>query len=156
RRRRHPARRRGARRQRDLTGRNPGLDGGAGRRYALRFLSCHLEPRPSGGRAMRLRLFPCSVLAVLLTGAACGAGRAAGGAPPAPQAEAKGEGARAPAGESKDAATGEAKTSEPDTFGMKFRWDDGLVGGTADKAFRFHVGGRIDFDSGWYNAPANL
>jgi phosphate-selective porin OprO/OprP len=51
---------------------------------------------------------------------------------------------------------GDQKKADDDNFGMKFRWDEGLVGGTTDKAFRFHVGGRIDFDSGWYNAPANM
>jgi phosphate-selective porin OprO/OprP len=48
----------------------------------------------------------------------------------------------------------EAEADKEPTF--KFTWQDGLVGQTSDKEFRFHVGGRIDFDSGWYRAPAAL
>jgi phosphate-selective porin OprO/OprP len=39
---------------------------------------------------------------------------------------------------------------------FKFNFKDGFRGETADKAFRFHAGGRFDFDSGWYQAPAHL
>src|SRR5262249_26207363 len=35
-------------------------------------------------------------------------------------------------------------------------WTDGLIAETADKDFRVHVGGRFDFDSGWYSVPTNV
>ncbi len=40
---------------------------------------------------------------------------------------------------------------------FKFKWDGGqLWGETADKAFRFHVGGRTQADSVWYNTGDNV
>src|SRR5208283_56045 len=41
-------------------------------------------------------------------------------------------------------------------FRLKFSWENGAVGETDDKAFRVHFGGRFDFDSTWYRAPANV
>jgi phosphate-selective porin OprO/OprP len=35
-------------------------------------------------------------------------------------------------------------------------WKDGVWFETADKAFNFHVGGRIDFDTVWYSAPHSV
>jgi phosphate-selective porin OprO/OprP len=35
-------------------------------------------------------------------------------------------------------------------------WDNGLWFATADDAFRFHVGGRFDFDNTWYHVDPNL
>ncbi len=39
---------------------------------------------------------------------------------------------------------------------LNVNWKDGFVATSADKDFRFHVGGRVDFDSGWYHVPANV
>src|SRR5262249_46665669 len=35
-------------------------------------------------------------------------------------------------------------------------WRDGLFFETSDKAYRFYVGGRVDFDSTWYGAPHSV
>ena len=64
---------------------------------------------------------------------------------------------RGSAGSIATAAT--ACVSEPDSttaFHLKFSWTNGTVGETTDLAFRFHFGGRFDFDNGWYSAPANV
>ncbi len=39
---------------------------------------------------------------------------------------------------------------------FKASWKDGLWFETLDKAFTFHVGGRIDFDTTWYSAPHSV
>jgi phosphate-selective porin OprO/OprP len=39
---------------------------------------------------------------------------------------------------------------------INFSWENGLVGESANKDFRVHLGGRFDFDSGWYRTPVNL
>lgn len=37
---------------------------------------------------------------------------------------------------------------------LKTAWNNGFVAQTADKAFRVHLGGLLDFDVGWYSVPA--
>lgn len=39
---------------------------------------------------------------------------------------------------------------------FKATWKDGVWLETADKAFQFHLGGRIDFDTTWYSAPHSV
>jgi phosphate-selective porin OprO/OprP len=39
-----------------------------------------------------------------------------------------------------------------DTPTARFNLQEGLVGETTDGSFRYHVGGRFDWDSGWYQA----
>jgi phosphate-selective porin OprO and OprP len=39
---------------------------------------------------------------------------------------------------------------------MRATWDNGLQFHTADEAFRFHVGGRLDFDNTWYAGGRGL
>jgi phosphate-selective porin OprO/OprP len=39
---------------------------------------------------------------------------------------------------------------------FKASWKDGLWFETLDKAFTFHLGGRIDFDTTWYTAPHSV
>lgn len=39
---------------------------------------------------------------------------------------------------------------------MSAKWNDGLELSTKDKAFKTHVGGRFQFDTAWFNAPANV
>jgi phosphate-selective porin OprO/OprP len=57
----------------------------------------------------------------------------------------------------KPAATDEPAKSQPDDSSQtRFNLRDGLVGQTADKAFRYHLGGRLDWDSGWYRVPGNI
>jgi phosphate-selective porin OprO/OprP len=52
----------------------------------------------------------------------------------------------------KEKESGEAKTTESgDSLQARMNFSEGLVAETKDKAFRFHVGGRFDFDSGWYD-----
>src|SRR5262245_5159421 len=41
-------------------------------------------------------------------------------------------------------------------YGWKVSWENGFVSESADKAFRVHIGGRFDFDSGWYRTPLNV
>ncbi len=38
----------------------------------------------------------------------------------------------------------------------RFNLSEGFVAETADGAFRYHFGGRFDWDSGWYRAPLNV
>ena len=46
----------------------------------------------------------------------------------------------------------EAKKEEkkPDPFAMSAKWNNGLELGTADKAFKIHVGGRTQLDGVWW------
>jgi phosphate-selective porin OprO/OprP len=74
-------------------------------------------------------------------GVAKGAGSGADGAP----AEAKG-------GEAEEPAT-KTETGSPQT---RFNLTEGFVAETADGAFRYHFGGRFDWDSGWYRVPLSL
>jgi phosphate-selective porin OprO/OprP len=39
---------------------------------------------------------------------------------------------------------------------MKASWKDGFYAETADKAFTFHAGGRVDFDGAWYRNSRQL
>ena len=48
------------------------------------------------------------------------------------------------------------EASDDDDIRLKFSWNDGLVGVSGDQAYRVHLGGRFDFDSGWYSAPASI
>src|SRR5262249_9818072 len=48
-----------------------------------------------------------------------------------------------------------AEADSPDHH-FQLSWSDGLLAETADHDFRIHIGGRFDFDSGWYSAPANI
>src|SRR5262249_33279731 len=48
-----------------------------------------------------------------------------------------------------------AEADSPDPH-LQLSWSDGLLAETADRAFRVHIGGRFDFDSGWGSAPANI
>jgi phosphate-selective porin OprO/OprP len=36
------------------------------------------------------------------------------------------------------------------------RWDNGFVGETADKSFRIHLGGRLEFDNSWFAQDDNI
>jgi phosphate-selective porin OprO/OprP len=38
----------------------------------------------------------------------------------------------------------------------RFNLSEGLVGETADGAFKYHFGGRFDWDSSWYSVPQNI
>ena len=55
-------------------------------------------------------------------------------------------------------ATPTATSTDAETKGAgesisaKFNLREGLTGETSDGSFRYHVGGRFDWDSGWYNA----
>jgi phosphate-selective porin OprO/OprP len=39
---------------------------------------------------------------------------------------------------------------------MRATWDNGLQFHTADEAFRFHIGGRLDYDNAWYSGGKGL
>lgn len=39
---------------------------------------------------------------------------------------------------------------------MSAKWNNGLELSTKDKAFRTHIGGRYQFDTAWFSAPANV
>lgn len=39
---------------------------------------------------------------------------------------------------------------------MKTTWNNGIQMSTLDDAFRFHIGGRVDFDSAWFRQDPNL
>jgi phosphate-selective porin OprO/OprP len=41
-------------------------------------------------------------------------------------------------------------------LGMKATWNNGLQFASEDDAFRFHLGGRVDFDNAWFRADKNL
>jgi hypothetical protein len=36
------------------------------------------------------------------------------------------------------------------------RWDNGFVAETADKSFRVHLGGRLEFDNSWFTQDDNI
>ena len=42
---------------------------------------------------------------------------------------------------------------KPEVF---FFWKNGLFAETSDQEYRFHFGGRLDFDNGWYQTPHNI
>ena len=56
----------------------------------------------------------------------------------------------------------EAKQKDAEGFevgkNMKMNavWNHGVQFTTEDEAFKFHVGGRVDFDNAWFNAPENM
>jgi phosphate-selective porin OprO/OprP len=39
---------------------------------------------------------------------------------------------------------------------LKARWDNGFVAETNDKAFRVHIGGRLEFDNSWFTQDDNI
>ncbi len=43
-----------------------------------------------------------------------------------------------------------------DDFGLTFKWDNGPWAETKDKAFRFHLGGRTQYDTVFYNVGDNV
>jgi phosphate-selective porin OprO/OprP len=53
-----------------------------------------------------------------------------------------------------DAGAKEADKEEPPA--ARFNLSEGLVGQTADGSFKYHAGGRFDWDSSWYNVPLNI
>lgn len=54
-----------------------------------------------------------------------------------------------------EAITSSAGQSENNP-GVYFFWKNGLFAESSDKAYRFHFGGEMDFDNGWYQVPANI
>jgi phosphate-selective porin OprO/OprP len=55
----------------------------------------------------------------------------------------------APSAPAAETTTEKATKESP---AARFNLSEGLVGETTDGSFRYHVGGRFDWDSGWYNA----
>jgi phosphate-selective porin OprO/OprP len=39
---------------------------------------------------------------------------------------------------------------------LNARWDNGFVAESADKSFRIHLGGRMEFDNSWFNQDDNI
>jgi phosphate-selective porin OprO/OprP len=39
---------------------------------------------------------------------------------------------------------------------LSARWENGLIAESADKAFRIHLGGRLDFDNCWFSQDENI
>jgi phosphate-selective porin OprO/OprP len=39
---------------------------------------------------------------------------------------------------------------------LSARWENGFVAETADQAFRFHIGGRLEFDNSWFSQDNNI
>jgi phosphate-selective porin len=70
---------------------------------------------------------------------------------PSPAWEIAGGDSKAP-----QTSTTKENAQSNDGFSWKFKWENGLVFETSDKDFRIHIGGRVDWDSGWYSAPANV
>jgi phosphate-selective porin OprO/OprP len=56
----------------------------------------------------------------------------------------------------------DAKAPDPDPIEvgkdrtLRPRWDNGFVAESADKAFRIHLGGRLEFDNSWFSQSDNL
>jgi phosphate-selective porin OprO/OprP len=115
-------------------------------------------------RLSRTALAIC--LAVVLWAVASTFARAADDAPPAAPGNptehvvegiAKGRGGDT-AGDPGEAKGGVAEQT-PETgssLQARFNLSEGLVAETADGAFRYHLGGRFDWDSGWYRVPLNV
>ncbi len=59
-------------------------------------------------------------------------------------------------GEAKGGVSEQPATGSGNSLQTRFNLSEGLVGETSDGAFRYHLGGRIDWDSGWYRVPQNL
>ena len=51
-----------------------------------------------------------------------------------------------------DAPTGEGANGIQTRISLR----EGFVAETSDQAFRLHLGGRFDWDSGWYRVPQNI
>ena len=47
-------------------------------------------------------------------------------------------------------------TAADDRPRMNIFWDNGAVMESDDKAYRFHIGGRLDFDNTWYGGKSDL
>lgn len=94
-------------------------------------------------------------LALMVVGLACAGARAgADTSTPAPPrlgvpVESPSQAPAAPDAEAAGTASDRAAEA-------RFNLREGLVGQTTDGAFRYHVGGRIDWDSGWYHVPGNI
>lgn len=54
-----------------------------------------------------------------------------------------------------EAAEKEAAASKPD-LSMSAKWNKGVEFSTKDKAFKTHIGGRYQLDSGWFSTPENV
>src|SRR5262249_40092552 len=52
-----------------------------------------------------------------------------------------------------DKKEADSKTDDKKEAETRFNLKDGLVGQTSDGQFRYHVGGRLDWDNGWYRVP---
>ncbi|MBY0526238.1 MAG: OprO/OprP family phosphate-selective porin [Gemmataceae bacterium] len=63
---------------------------------------------------------------------------------------------KARVGEGKAADSGPKRFEVGKNLDVKASWKDGVWAETSDKAFTFHVGGRIDFDTTWYSAPHSM
>lgn len=55
----------------------------------------------------------------------------------------------------KEEAEKAATAGKPD-LGMTAKWNKGVEFSTKDKAFKTHIGGRYQLDSGWFSTPANV
>jgi phosphate-selective porin OprO/OprP len=49
-----------------------------------------------------------------------------------------------------------SSSEDKESTQVKFNLEDGLTARSRDEHFRFHVGGRFDWDSGWYRVPQNI
>lgn len=49
-----------------------------------------------------------------------------------------------------------AKEKKDRDLAMTAKWNDGLELSTKDKHFRTHIGGRVQFDSAWFDVPRNV
>jgi phosphate-selective porin OprO/OprP len=69
----------------------------------------------------------------------------------------EGSGDKQPATKKEGDGDKQSTTKKEDTASTtRFNLREGFVGETADGDFRYHVGGRIDWDSGWYNVPQHI
>lgn len=58
--------------------------------------------------------------------------------------------------EAQQAAEAAAATDAAPDRTLVPRWDNGFVAETEDKAFRIHIGGRLEFDNSWFHQDDNL
>jgi len=61
-----------------------------------------------------------------------------------------------PAPPTADSKTASESTEIGEDRSLSAKWDNGFVAETKDKAFRIHLGGRLEFDNCWFNQSDNI
>src|SRR5262249_43407695 len=127
--------------------------GGGGRRAACRCVITSFRPVPEKTRDNAPFTDPRRPSRRRLgAGGPKRPGRRSSRAPPAPPAPSP----AAPAGQDGARKGGTGTAEDESASWTRFNLREGLIGETEDKTFRYHVGGRFDWDSAWFRVPQNI